>query len=172
MKLPIITTLLQLFAPSPDLCAEPYLDITGTPCTDSIGQTLSRYCEWSGPDVPVLDRDVCCSFAGDSAACWLPASGSGCASGSVARYCEYGDVLTEGAVVCYQPFPSACDLGHCVNAPAQPPDVQADLICCNAGGCRELAVNVQAWDCEDNGGIVSWCADGFSNVDGTVTCFD
>lgn len=36
MKLPVITTLLQLFAPSPDLCAEPYLDITGTPCTDSM----------------------------------------------------------------------------------------------------------------------------------------
>ena len=64
----ILSTLLNLFAISPDLCEVPYLDITGEPCTDSIGQTLSRYCKWTGPDAPTLDADVCCSIEGDDAA--------------------------------------------------------------------------------------------------------
>jgi hypothetical protein len=68
MKLSIIvTTILNMFATSPDLCAEPYLDPYGTPCTDSIGQTRSRYCKWTGPDAPLLDANVCCTIDGDGA---------------------------------------------------------------------------------------------------------
>ena len=167
----ILSTLLNLFATSPDLCAVPYLDITGEPCTDSIGQTLSRFCKWTGPDAPVLDSDVCCSLEGDSAACWMPDTQGNCAAGSK-WYCEHGQKQVGGGVVCYQPFPSACDSGHCVQAPELPPDVQADLICCFDGGGCEHIVTLDIWNCEDSGGIVSWCEDGTSNADGTVTCFD
>jgi hypothetical protein len=171
MKLSIIvTTILNMFATSPDLCAEPYLDPYGTPCTDSIGQTLSRYCKWTGPDAPVLDANVCCTIDGDGAACSMPNSRGSCSTGSK-WYCEYGKKLTGGGVVCYQPFPSACDHGFCVAAPELPPPVLADLACCNAGMCQPIMAG-QTWDCEGNGGTVLWCHDGMSNADGSITCFD
>jgi hypothetical protein len=166
----ILSTLLNLFATSPDLCAVPYLDMTGAPCTDSIGQTLSRYCEWTGPDAPVLGKDVCCVTDSESATCWMPDARGGCGSGSKWS-CEHGEQLADGRVVCYQSFPSACDFGLCVHAPDVPPTVVADLICCMGESCTEIEKE-GILDCLDNEGFVTWCSDGMSNVDGTVTCFD
>ena len=167
----ILSTLINLFAISPDLCDVPYLDTTGEPRTDSIGQTLSRYCKWTGPDAPTLDSDVCCSIEGNDAACWMPDERGSCYGGSK-WYCEYGKKWLGGGVECMQPFPSACDLGHCtqVQAPPQPPDVLANLICCFEGyGCELINPDVFL-DCEDSGGIASWCDFGVCNEDGSVTC--
>jgi hypothetical protein len=164
----ILSSILKLFATSPDLCDDVYVDATGEPYTDSIGQTLSRYCQWTGPNAPELSSDVCCDIADGLAACVLPDSNGRCVSGD--RYaCKYGQVIGTG-VVCYQPFPDACDGGHCVAAPELPPPMQEDTICCTAGVCIE--VNIHNQNCEDNGGVLSWCSFGHSNEDGTVTCFD
>ena len=119
----IVTTILNIFATSPDLCAESYLDEYGKPWTDSIGQTLSRYCTWTGPDAPILDAEVCCTIDADTASCWLPDTGSDCQMGSK-WYCEYGEAIA-GGVVCYRPYPDACDMGFCVQAPEVPPEAPA-----------------------------------------------
>lgn len=170
MKLSIIlTTLLNTFATTPDLCAELYLKPDGEAYTDTIGQTLSRYCKWTGPDAPVFAGEVCCTVDEDGAACSLPSSEGRCWTGSK-WYCEHAVVDSAGGVVCYQPFPSACGAGHCVSAPELPPDAQASLICCNGGACVPLALGEQ-WDCEDFGGTVLACHYGVSNTDGTVTCY-
>ena len=59
----ILTTILSNFATSsPNLCDDVYVDTDGSPYTDSIGQMLSRYCVWTGPDAPVWDADVCCTI--------------------------------------------------------------------------------------------------------------
>jgi hypothetical protein len=54
MKTAIVTLLVSLLqfasAPAPDLCADVYLNTAGEPITDSSGTTLSRFCEWTGPD--------------------------------------------------------------------------------------------------------------------------
>jgi hypothetical protein len=164
----ILVTLLNHFTTSPDLCAEPYLGVTGEPFTDSIGQTLSRYCQWTGPNVPVLDSDVCCVLDEDSAACTLPNRYGRCSVG-VKRYCKYGQASSAG-VVCYQPFQDACQAGFCVQMPEVPPPVQADLACCNGGGCVPIATQ-ELDECEETG-TITWCSDGVTNDDGTITCFD
>lgn len=164
----ILITLLNNFATSPDLCAEPYRGADGSPYTDSIGQTLSLYCRWTGPDVTVLDSDICCVLDQNSAACTLPDSNGRCSIG-VKRYCEYGQANSAG-VVCYQPFQDACAAGFCVKMPELPPPTQADLACCNPGGCVPIATDQQD-ECEESG-TITWCFDGVSNADGTVTCFD
>lgn len=170
MKLTVIfTTVLSLFATSPDLCEIPLLDADGAPYTDAIGQALSRYCEWSGPNVPMLDHEVCCQFDADGAACALPDERGGCAAGSP-YYCEHGEVFGTG-VVCYQTFKDACELGWCVDMPELPPPVQAHMMCCNDGACQEVSVQ-ELVDCFDNEGTILHCDDGVSNADGTVTCFD
>ena len=55
MKLSIIlTTILSTFATtSPDLCDDVFLNAAGDPVTDLVRQTLSRFCKWTGPDVPI-----------------------------------------------------------------------------------------------------------------------
>jgi len=164
----ILTTVLNIFATSPDLCADVYLDANGQPWTDAVGQTLSRYCRWTGPGAPVLNSDVCCQIEDDLATCVLPNRKGRCSSGS--RYfCEYGQVDRTG-VVCLQPFRSACDEGYCVAPPEVPPPTQANLICC-WGNCVLISHN-QIDPCHDYGGTVLWCWDGVSNADGTVTCLN
>ena len=170
MTLAITLTTLITFATSPDLCAEVYLDSDGVPLQDSVGQTLARFCKWTGPDAPLLEADVCCNFDNDYASCWLPSNKDKCPTRSQ-RYCKHGEILSGQGVVCYQSFPSTCDLGHCVDGPDLPPDVQEDLLCCSPGACQEIAPAL-IWDCEGNGGTISWCADGMSNLDGSITCFD
>ena len=165
----ILITLLNNFATNPDLCAVPYLGADGEPFTDSIGQTLSRYCQWTGPNVPTLDRDVCCVLDEDSAACGLPDSNGRCSFG-VKRYCRYGAASSAG-VVCYQPFQDACQAGFCVKMPEVPPPTQATLACCSSGGaCVSIAADQQD-ECKKTGTILA-CSDGATNEDGTIICFD
>ncbi|HLT40386.1 MAG TPA: hypothetical protein VK034_29105 [Enhygromyxa sp.] len=164
----ILTTILQFFATSPDLCADVYVDANGDPYTDSIGQTLSRYCQWTGFEAPVLNSDVCCSIDHDGAACSLPDSNGRCQFGS-RMFCRYGKATRLG-VVCYQPFPSACRAGYCVQPPEVPPPTHANLACCN-GSCFEIDPD-SIPDCKGSGGTLLWCYDGVSNADGSITCFD
>ncbi len=166
----VFTTVLKLFATSPDLCAEVYTDATGAPWTDSIGQTLSRYCKWTGPDAPVWDADVCCTIDGDGASCVTTDSNGRCTQGDK-MYCEYGEAIA-GGVVCYQPFPDACEAGKCVQAPdGVPLGTWPSLACCNTHVCMEINESLQL-GCEDAGGTVLWCDSGMSNGDGSIACYD
>ena len=165
-----LTTLLTLFAiDSQDLCADVYLDLTGAPLVDAGGQSVSRYCEWTGPNPPVWDADVCCTIDDDSAACTTVNVDGRCDTGE-RMYCEYGEEIA-GGVVCYQPFDSACDHGLCVQAPEEPPPVVAELMCCNGGGCVPI-VPTQIEDCWDSESIILWCNHGETSADGSITCYD
>ena len=167
----ILTTVLNTFATSPDLCADVYLDSTGEPLTDAIGQTFARFCQWTGPDAPWFNADVCCIHDAAGAACWLPEREGQCSAGSM-HYCEHATVTSTGGVVCYQSFPSACEFGHCEEAgPSTTPEPLGDIICCE-GDCTEVETAAQLGDCIDNNGYLAWCEHGIQNVDGTVDCFD
>jgi hypothetical protein len=168
----ILTTI--LLTTNPDLCGYVYVDENGQPYTDAAGQTLSRFCEWAGPDAPVLDLDVCCTISGDDARCSLPNRRGHCSTGSRAYYCEYGEATSKGEVVCYQPFLSACELGFCVDV--QPPGSGPleDTLCCwgGTGVCTEIETHQHSYDCTTGGGYVTFCKSGAQNADGTVDCFD
>lgn len=173
MGLSIILTTLLTTLTSPDLCADVYADASGTPYTDAVGQTWSRFCEWTGPSAPVLDLDVCCTFSGDTATCTLPDRKGRCWTGSSKMACEYGDVTSSGAVVCYQPFPSICDFGFCGDV--QPPSTGPfeDGLCCWGDGiCTEVETVQDIDDCDANGGIAGYCMNGAQNIDGSVDCYD
>ena len=171
--LSVLSTLVGIYFAAnltPNLCDDVHLDPTGAPYRDAAGETLSRYCAWSGPDVPVWDDDVCCTVDEDGAACVAPLRNGRCRVG-FKMYCEFGEAVGGGGVVCYQPFPSQCELGLCVQAPEVLPDVwEGYLGCCSTGGVCQLVT-------EDN--IVDGCAGhylscdfGFQNADGTVDCYN
>jgi hypothetical protein len=162
----ILTTVLSTFSTttSADLCADVYVDADGQPYTDSIGQTLSRYCKWTGPNPPKLASDVCCIIDEDGAACSLPDANGRCTWG-VRRYCQYGEVGASGGVVCMQPFPDACALGHCVQAPELPPPGEPIIACCT-NVCFQVTPGEQSC-----GGTIAACGWGQTNLDGTVTCY-
>jgi len=153
-------------AGSPDLCDDVYLDEDGTPIHDSTGMTLSRYCEWTGPDAPRLDLDVCCELDAAGAACSLPDTRGECSFGDL-YWCEYGETSSLGGVVCYQLLPDACEAGYCVAAPTDPPTGEPfEAMCCTAGGCIHAEVGD---DCDGEFVVCEW---GITNADGTVECFD
>jgi hypothetical protein len=170
MELSIIiltTTVLSTFATtSTDLCADVYVDANGQPYTDSAGRTLPRYCKWTGPNPPKLAADVCCIIDEDGAACGLPDANGRCTWG-VRRYCQYGEVGASGGVVCMQPFPDACALGYCVQAPELPPPTEPLVACCLAS-CHLITNHEEIVGC--TGSYVA-CGWGQSNEDGTVTCY-
>lgn len=164
----ILTTLFNTFATSPDLCAEAYVDSTGRPYEDRLGQTLSRYCQWTGPSAPVLASDVCCTFDGDGAACSLPDSNGRCWSGS-RMYCEHGEAIAAG-VICYQPLPDACEAGFCVQPPSvPPPGMGVHIACCSDGGVCQLADHETVEDCQ---GQYVVCYYGMQVDEETVECYD
>lgn len=170
MEITILITIIasSLISAAPNLCDDARLNAAGEPITDSTGRTLSRYCEWSGPDVPLLEANLCCSLD-DAAACELANSRGYCTTGARV-WCEFGEVdSSSGAVTCYQVFPDACDAGYCVQAPpgaqqGTPPP----LLCCGPGGC----VPITMADVDDCAGEFLGCLWGMSNDDGTVECFD
>jgi hypothetical protein len=171
MKLSIIlTTILNTFATgTPNLCDDVYLSPTGSPYTDLLGQMLPRYCEWTGPDAPVWDADVCCKVADDGADCSPTDSNGRCWSG-LKMYCEYGELVAGGGVVCYQPFPSMCDSGLCVQPPdVPPPGLPIHAACCSAGGVCQLIYDEQVGECQ---GYYLACEHGTLHEDGTVECYD
>jgi hypothetical protein len=168
----ILTTILLTTLTSPDLCADVYVDENGEPYTDAVGQTWSRFCDQTGPDAPVLDLDVCCTISGDNARCALPDSNGRCSMGSKA-YCEYGDVASTGAVVCYQPLTSVCDFGFCGDVlPPNGGPLEDGLCCWPSGACTEVQTVEDFVGCGEGGGISGSCWYGAINVDGTVDCFD
>jgi hypothetical protein len=173
MKLPIIlTTILSIFAtPSPDLCADVFLDASGHPVMDLVGQTLSRYCEWTGPDAPVWDANVCCTIDADGAACSRISTTGRCMSGTKKMYCEYGAAMAGGGVTCYQPLPDACDAGLCIEAPTIIPVAQMStyIMCCSAGGACQYIEHGTIDNCQ--GQILS-CDLGIINGDETVDCVE
>ena len=165
-SLPVFTDSTSTTGSPPNLCDEVYLGEDGGPIHDSTGRTLSRHCEWTGPDAPVLDSEVCCELDESGAACSLPDTRGQCSFGE--RYwCEYGEATALGGVVCYQPLPDACEAGHCVEAPTEPPTGEPiEAMCCGAGGCLPIE-----WGDDCEGQFVA-CLWGISNTDGTVECFD
>jgi hypothetical protein len=172
MELSIILTT-TLMTTSPDLCADVYVDASGKPYTDAIGQTISRFCEWTGPEAPVLDGQVCCTISGDSAQCHLPNRQGRCSTGTWAYYCEFGEATSSGAVVCYQPFPSVCDLGFCGDvAPPEAGPQENGMCCWPSGVCTGVETFEQWKGCGQGGGILGFCGVGVTNADGTVDCFD
>lgn len=166
----VFASVVNLFAPTPDLCADVHLDPAGAPYTDSIGQTLSRYCEWTGPDAPVWDDDVCCTVNRAGARCSATTSNGACQVG-LRMYCEYGEALPNGRVTCYQPFPDACEAGFCGNAPTAvaAPAQESQIGCCSAGGACQVATTDDLDQCQGQWVSCYW---GASNDDGTVDCYD
>ena len=176
MKLSIIlTTLLSTFATtSPDLCDDVFLDAAGDPVTDLVGQTLSRFCKWTGPDVPIWNADVCCTFADNAARCTPTDKRGGCPTSMSKRYCEHGSLGTDGRVTCYQPFPDACEAGWCVEAPENIPEAQLIefMMCCGGGGACQYVTVDTVEDCQ---GELASCWDGVLIDDGgngLVECYD
>lgn len=172
MPLPmlILAGIVQFLTPSPDLCADVHRDATGAPITDSVGQTLSRYCEWTGPEPPAWDDDVCCTIGRRGARCTQTEANGGCRVG-LRMHCDYGETLVRGEVVCYQPLPDACEAGLCVQAPTAVagPGQETHVGCCSAGGVCQWATHDTIDQCS---GFLVACFWGASNDDGTVDCYD
>ena len=124
---------------------------------------MARFCKWTGPDAPTLDAEVCCIIDDDGAACWLPDSNGRCVAG-IKRSCKYGEVDSEGGVVCLQPLPDGCAAGYCVEAPELPPPTVALVACCTAGVCHLIDMSDEQIDAS-TGDFVS-CGWGQSNEDG------
>ena len=170
MKLTIILAILfsNFSTTTPDLCDIVYTDAAGSPYVDMTGQTLARYCEWTGPDAPVWNANLCCDIDATGAACTVSDAKGGCTVGEP-YFCEHGAVVASG-VVCQQVFPSACDAGLCVAPPTVPPLTQASgMVCCSPGGvCQPVNVD-NMLDCQ---GTYLACPYGSQNADGTVECID
>jgi hypothetical protein len=166
----ILSTLLSTFA-TPDLCDDVFLDASGDPVTDLVGQTLSRYCKWTGPDVPTWNADVCCKFANDAASCTRTDTRGSCPTGTSKRYCEHGSLGADGRVTCYQPFPDACEAGMCIEAPEIIPEAQMSefIMCCSGGGACQYVVFGHNSDCQ---GELAACNYGYLGEDGSVECWD
>jgi hypothetical protein len=104
--------------------------------------------------------------------CYSPASNAitlkgtaPCPSGTNTFNVIYGEVLDSltGEVAAYVPLDDACAAGRCAEYVPHD-DPQEDTICCEDGG--------PCWPGGTCGGILYWCFDGVSNLDGTVTCFN
>ena len=169
----LTTVLLTIFSTSPaelsNLCDDVYLDEYGVPISDSKGQTLPRFCEWTGPDVPIWDAPACCIFDAGTAYCSTPNALGECDAGDE-MYCEYGAEIAGGGLLCYQPFPSACDAGLCIEAPdgLPPIAVASEIICCSAGGACQWVEPGHANECP---GSLWYCPWGMSTTEGTVECY-
>jgi hypothetical protein len=173
MKLSIIlATLFSTFTTTvPNLCDDVILDASGDPVTDLVGQTLARYCKWTGPDAPVWNANVCCTIDHDGAACSKTSSTGRCTTGTQKMYCEYGAALPTGGVTCYQPLPDACEAGLCIQAPEIIPVAQMSefVMCCGGGGACQY---VHAGNVDDCQGQILSCDYGILNKDGTVECIE
>lgn len=173
MKTAIATLLLTLWHHTstttfvPDLCADVYLGTDGHPITDAVGKTLARFCEWTGPHAPVWDANVCCEVGEQGVSCSTTTKRGMCSSG-VKMYCEYGEVLADQSVVCYQPFPSTCETS-CGGTVQSSDYIQEDVLCCQNGDCYEWDLDVVFL--EDCLGELSWCSAGYLKLDGTVDCW-
>ncbi len=140
---------------SPDAHATTYRDLCGA---------VPDECEYSGPEAPVLAANVCWSRTTSQAQLM---TGATCPTGSWPYFVKYGvvDPLTQ-VVTGLVPLEDACSRpGLCQPGSFAPPNTTAGAMCCIGDVC---------WPAEDlcNGGELLFCAEGASNEDGTVTCFD
>lgn len=128
--------------------------------------SVAGACEWSGPDAPKFDGDVCWDSTG-----LLTAKGTAdCQSGSWPYFLAYGEVIDPltGEVQAYAPLDDACTASSvCVEGPP-PPGAQAEPICCEWGVC----VPLDEVPCNSSTSVAYMCSDGVTNQDGSVTCFE
>lgn len=125
----------------------------------SLCGTVPAVCDYAGPTAPRLLSDVCLSSTGV-----VTLKTGSCASGSTAYFVERGEVNpSSGHVDAYIALADACDTaGTCIEY-APHSGAWASVICC-----------ITADECypgSNCGGVLKWCEDGVSNLDGTVTCF-
>ena len=160
-------------AASPELCKQAILTEIGQPYMDSVGQTISRWCE-PHTNAPVWGSEVCCEL-GDEAHCVLPEADGGCDVGA-AYSCEYGEQVGD-EVVCYQPGPDACEMGFCADEViGEGLETRTTTWLCCQGDFDFLECR-WAGDTKDNdipvvacSGWLAICNWGWTNLDGTVSC--
>ena len=178
MKHTVITLLVALIPSTafagldaPDLCADVYLGEDGAPLTDTQGRVVPRFCEPTGPNPPVWNDEVCCTFDTDGATCSATDVLGRCSVGAT-MWCDFGE-HTGGEVTCYHPFPDTCELGYCVDAPPDVDPIEAEpvedeaLCCIGTNIC--FGHDNPFGGCEGEIGV---CTFGETNEDGTVTCHD
>lgn len=142
-------------APVSDAHATTYRDL----CSSVLGE-----CEYTGPVAPVLAANVCWSRTTSNATLM---TGATCPSGSWPYFVKYGVVDPLSQIVTgFVPLNDSCSLGVCLPAEFAPPNTTTAPICCVDGVCWPFA----SPNCE--GMDLSFCMDGVSNEDGTVTCFE
>ena len=161
-------------AAPPDLCDEPVLTVDGDVYEDVTGLTISRWCE-PHTDPPEWGAPVCCTVKGDVECVPMPTTGR-CKIGAPFT-CDYGEQIGE-RVACYQPGPSACEIGLCAEYEWDFPQIwAATLWVCCTGIVSDLLCNFAGETNNgeppdsDCGGYIAICNWGQSNLDGTVTCF-
>ncbi|EDM74202.1 hypothetical protein PPSIR1_17630 [Plesiocystis pacifica SIR-1] len=123
----------------------------------------SKVCQYTGPNAPILDADVCLDPTGTVRLKGTAA----CATGHVPFHVRHGEVYEplQQLVVAYVPLQRACSVpGLCEpKTEYSTGESNEEVICCIGAVCWP------GWDCD---GTLFWCEDGVSNEDGTVTCFD
>ncbi len=160
-------------AAPPDLCADRVLGPTGDPYEDSVGRTISKWCE-PHTSPPTWGADVCCVIT-DEANCVAPDEVGRCSIG-MKFGCQYGEQIGDG-VACYEPGPSACDMGFCsVQSPEPEAEWAAAIwLCCHEDGdwieCT-FAGESDNYDIPEVScsGYLAICNWGQTLLDGTVSC--
>src|SRR5690606_11520875 len=147
-----------------------FLDASGKPITDSVGQTLSRFCKWTGPDAQVWNANECCTFDVDGAACSRTNSRGGCSTGKK-LYCEHGEESAVGGVIWYQRLSNTGRVSRGVAPPDVPPTGQETgaSLCCSPGGACQLISSLEVGACI---GEISYCIYGSQDGNGVVECWD
>ena len=159
-------------AAPPDLCEEVVYNDLGQPYQDSIGQTISKWCD-PHTNPPVWNGDVCCVVM-DEANCVAPDENGRCSLG-MKFSCQYGEQIGDG-VACYQHAPSACAMGFCSDyTPGGSPFEDTSWLCCYDKG--DDVDCFYAGEGKDDTppavvctGFLAGCNYGQSMADGTVDC--
>lgn len=177
----ILSILLTSLAPitaaaaPPDLCGERVSTVDGGLYEDANGRDISRWCT-PHADPPRWDAPVCC-VVGEEADC-VPTTPRGACSLGMKFWCEYGEQLGEG-VACYEPAPSVCAMGLCLELDDPDATVVFDgaiWLCCQDYGADAECVHAGMTEWgeypeSDCGGFLAMCDWGVTNQDGTVDCY-
>lgn len=160
-------------AAPPDLCDELVVNAAGEVYRDSTGASISRWCE-PRTDPPAWDAPVCCVVT-DEANC-VPTNSRGRCDVGMAFWCDYGERVDDG-VACYQPGPSACDVGGCMDI-ENPNGMEvfhaAIWLCCTEHSADDIECSHAGMGDSPNmscGGFLAICNWGVTNQDGTVECY-
>jgi hypothetical protein len=123
--------------------------------------SIPTACDYTGPDAPKLDVDVC---YGSATGARLKTGA--CPTGTWAYHVTHGEVVDPASneVAAYVPLDDRCSVpGACVDYIPHDDGWENVLCCLSAAECY------LGGTC---GGVLFWCSDGVSNEDGTVTCFN